>query len=197
MSRGRRQRIAAAVAAGGGIAFAAGRQYGQRRKVFLARPGAYAGHGAVPQQQPVRRPLCDLHPALPGKPHQRIGNIHRTVAYREYPVAPLGFQRHAQPLKAGHGVLRGHGIDGTHQKAGVAPHRRYEFLRGAVVGHIAAALAGHQYFSRGTLPLFQYQHPQAVFGGPAGRKQSRRAAAHYNAVKFVSHGAEWISSFFS
>ena len=170
VSHGSRQGVAAAIAAGAGVAFAAGRQNSQRGKEFFACFGFNTHYGVIPLDELADGGLFYLHAALPGKAHQRVGNIHGAVAYREHPVAALGFQCHPQFLKAGHGVLRRHGVDGAHQKAGVAPHRRYEFLRRAVIGHIAAALAGHQYFARGTLPLFQHQHPQAAFGGPSRRE---------------------------
>ena len=86
MSHGSRQGVAAAIAAGAGVAFAAGRQNSQRGKEFFA-----CHYGVIPLDELADGGLFYLHAALPGKAHQRVGNIHGAVAYREYPVASLYF----------------------------------------------------------------------------------------------------------
>ena len=196
MARLGRQPVPGAVAAGGGVAFAAGGQHRQRGAVFPAISSARAADSAVFQNQPGNGGLYHLHAAPAGKFAQGVGNIHGAVADRKDPAAALGFKRDTQPFKDRHGLLRREGVGRAHQKAGIAPHCGNKLLRGAVIGEVAAALAGHQDLAGGALPLFQHQYPLAALAGKAGGKHPGGPAADDDSVKLL-HGAEWISSFFS
>ena len=136
----------------------------------------------VDRAQELGEGFCDAH--FPGHQalicthpdgHNHSGNIHvhiiiNSLRIEEVPLLP--YMDRPADTKAG---CKHRCTDAAMEyfKAEVMEMCHWENLYQKMCirdSHIAAALAGHQYFARGTLPLFQHQHPQAAFGGPSRRE---------------------------
>ena len=97
------------------------------------------------------------------------------VRYWEHPASALHLQLHAKALEQFHGLCRWKGPQRRIQKARVRAHMAQKFLCRAVVGHIAAALAGDKDLLAGLVHVFQHRHLMPLTHGGTRRHQSCRA----------------------
>ena len=180
VSGGLSQGIAVAVRAGHGIGFPAAGQYHRVRgngfTVFQQHPR----HAAVLLHKclhPAVQP--HLHPRLLQKPRQRAVHVAGLLRAGKHPPPALGFHRAAGLLQQGHHVLRREEAQRAVQEARVAGHLPEKLVQGAVVGQVAAALAGDVHLLAQLLIAFQQGDPRALPGREKRRQHAARAAADH------------------
>ena len=164
MPRRLRHPVAVTGGAGLGIAEAPGGKDHPIRRIF-SPGGLYPGHSPVPDQQGFGPLIPAVHTGLPHISLQGRHHVPGTVRHREYPVSPFGLQGHAHGLKGRFCLLGRKGVHNGVQESGVPGHVLQYRPRRAVIGHIAAALAGDGELPAEALRLFQQQHPRARKSG--------------------------------
>ena len=186
------QLVAAAVAAGGRVADAAGGHQHRPRPQLPAVGGAHAHAAAVLDQQPFGGALQQL--CAGGVAAQRLQHVGGAVALREHPAAPLGFQRHAQALEQFHRRIGRENVQRRVQKPRIVPHHRQKGRHIAVVGQVAAPLAGDQdLLSRPLGVVLQKRHAGALLAGGAGGHQAGRARTDDQQVRHWHGGVSFRS----
>ena len=197
-----RQLVAVAGRTGGGVAHAAGRHQhrvrpvlpaggtphahaAQRRaglflfgvaRVFRCRRGRLCLRCNVLQQQlfcAVVDDICILRIA-----QQRLPDLLRLIGYREHTAAALHLQLHAKPFEQFHGLCRGERPQRGVQKARIRAHMAQKLLCRAVVGHVAAPLAGDKDLLPGLLGMLQHRHLMSLPHGGTRRHQSGCPGSH-------------------
>ena len=128
-------------------------------------------------QQQRRRPVVDQVGAG-GIVQQGLADFCRLVRHREHPAPPLHLQGHTQALKQLLGFGRREGVEGGIQKPGVGSHMAEKFLLVAVVGQVAAALAGDQDFLAWFVGVLQQCNLVPLPCSGAGGHQSSRPRPH-------------------
>ena len=126
---------------GSGIGCAAGGyDHGIRR--VLTGSGSDAVYAVFIVQKGSDLLLHNVHSQPLHHPLHGTRDVRRFIGNGEYPAASLGFQRHAVVLKEGHNVRGSIAEDGAGEELAVFGHVVQHLCRGAVVGHVAPALAG-------------------------------------------------------
>ena len=196
------QLVAVAGGAGGGVAHAAS---GHQHRVGPIFPARGAPHADAPQrraslflfgmarvlrhsggrfrfrrhffqQQLFRavmykfRILCVAEKGLP--------DFFCLVRHREHPAAAFHLQLHAEVLEQFHSLGGRERPQRGKQKPRVRAHMPQEFLRRAIVGHVAAALASDQNFLAGLIHVLQHRHLMPLPHGGTRRHQSRRTGTY-------------------
>jgi len=100
------------------------------------------------------------------------------VGYREHPASALHLQLHAQTLEQLHGLCGRESPQRRIQKARVGAHMAQKLLCRAVVGHIAAALAGDKDLLAGLVHVFQHRHLMPLTYSGTRCHQARRACTY-------------------
>ena len=100
------------------------------------------------------------------------------IRYREYPTAALHLQLHAKAFEQFHGLCRGERPQRGVQKARVRAHMAQKLLCRAVVGHVAAPLAGDKDLLPGLLGMLQHRHLMSLPHGSTRRHQSGCPGSH-------------------
>lgn len=114
-----------------------------------------------------------------GIPLQGACDVVGIVRHGEHPAAPLGLQGDAQALEKGHGVLGGKGRERPVEELPAPGAGGHHLLRRAVVGHVAAALAGDAHLAPQLPVLVKQAHRKAPLQGGARGHQPGGAAAHH------------------
>ena len=109
---------------------------------------------------------------------KRLTDLFRLVRHREHPAAALHLQLHAEVLEQLHGLCRGERPQRGIQKARIRAHMAQKLLRRAVVGHIAASLAGDKDLLTGLFHMLQHRHLMPLPHRRACRHQTSRACTH-------------------
>ena len=196
------QFVAVAGRAGGGVAHAAGgHQYSvcpvfpaggaphahaaQRRaslflfgvtRVFLCRRGGLCLRHDVLQQQLFCTVVDDV--GVLRIAQQRLPDLLGLIRYREHPASALHLQLHAQSFEQLHGLCRGERPQRGVQKARVRAHMAQKLLCRAVVGHVAAPLAGDKDLLPGLLGMLQHRYLMSLPHGGTRRHQSGCPGSH-------------------
>ena len=197
-----RQLVAIAGRAGGGVAHAAGsHQYSvcpvlpagsaphahaaQRRaslflfgvtRVFRCRRGGFCLRHDVLQQQLFCAVVDDV--GVLRIAQQCLPDLLGLIRYREHPAAALHLQLHAKAFEQFHGLCRGERPQRGVQKARVRAHMAQKLLCRAVVGHVAASLAGDKDLLPGLLGMLQHRHLMSLPHGSTRRHQSGCPGSH-------------------
>ena len=180
------QLVAAAVTAGGGIADAAGGHQHRLCVQDAAVGGLHAGAAAVLDAEAAGRPV--KHPGIGGIAAQGFQHVGGAVALGEDPAAPLGLEGDAQGFKQFHGRSGRESVQRRVEKPGVAADKGQELGHVAVVGQIAAALAGDEdLLPRALGVVFQHRDRESPGRGGTGGHQSGRTAAHNQQIRH-GHG---------
>ena len=202
VSRLLRQLVAVTGRTGGGVAHAAG---GHQHSVCPVFPAGSAPHAHAAQRRAClflfgvtrifrcrRGRLYLRHDVLQQQlfcaiiddvrilriAQQRLPDLLRLIRYREHPAAALHFQLHAQGFEQLHGLCRGKSSQRGVQKARVRAHMAQKLLCRAVVGHIAAPLAGDKDLLPGLLGMLQHRHLMSLPHGGTRRHQSGCPGSH-------------------
>ena len=177
--------MAIAGGAGGGIGKPAGCQNdgpaGQRFAAFQRN----ALHRAVRNHQLLHPAMQQyFHACCPQPFFQRSGHIAGLIRNRECPAAPLDLGFAAQALEQRQQVIRRQAIQRAVKKPGISGHVFEKLIPVALIGHVAAALAGDIDFLAQLFVPLQQAHPRP---GPGGKQRSHHsgcAAADYDQVIF-------------
>ena len=202
MSRLLRQLVAIAGRTGGGVAYAAG---GHQHRIRPVLPAGSAPHAHAAQRRAClflfgvarvfrcrRGGLCLRHDVLQQQlfcaiiddvgvlriAQQRLPDLLGLIRYREHPAAALHLQLHAKAFEQFHGLCRGERSQRGVQKARVRAHMAQKPLCRAVIGHIAAPLAGDKDLLPGLLGMLQHRHLMSLPHGSTRRHQSGCPGSH-------------------
>ena len=185
-----RKAVAVAGGAGGGIGLAAGGKDHSRRGKAAA-VGADAGDSAVLGQKLSHPRLTHRHPGFPQGAAQDVDHRRRPVRDRENAVAALDLEGAAAVFKEGLGLLRREAGERGIEKPAVARDVFQNLLPGAVVGHVAAALAGDVELFAETVVRLEEQDLRPVRGRLDRGKHAGGSAADDDHVS--SHGTFSLS----
>ena len=179
--------IAASVRTGDRIGRSAAGQQHRISMVFLPIGAQNAGDFFIRCQQLFDRSLLQMYASFFHLPHQRFQNIRCLIRHRKNTVAALGLERNACIFKKRHCILGIKPRKCRIQKPRILRDIGKQRLPIAVIGDIAASLAGNQQLSSRLFPTFQQQH---AFSKPSGlyrRHHPGSTAADYNQIIFQSH----------
>ena len=143
MPRRHGEGIAVAAGAGHGIALAAG---GEDDRVSLQRFAAHQRHAAdcavllIDSLHPAVQ--ADIHPCRGKRAAQGADHVAGLLRSGEHAPSALGYHRAALVLQQLHHPLRVQEAQCTVQKPRIPGHLPQKLIDSAVVGHVAAALAG-------------------------------------------------------
>ena len=186
MPRPAGQVIAVPRGAGGGIGRpASGQNQGAAGKLPLV--GDKGGHVPLFYVQAGGPGLDhgDLQP--PQLEKQRVDDVSGLVRGGKHPVAPLYLQLHPQVGEKALHIGGGGAAHGAEQKAAVPGGGGQGLLRGAVVGHVAAALAGDVQLAPHLLVALHQAHVRPQSGGGDGGHHPGGAAAHHDQIMLPRH----------
>ena len=127
----------------------------------------------------------DLQP--PQLEKQRVDDVGGLVGGGEHPVTPLYLQLHPQVGEKALHIGGGGAAHGAEQKAAVPGGGGQGLLRGAVVGHVAAALAGDVQLAPHLLVALHQAHVRPQSGGGDGGHHPGGAAAHHDQIMLPRH----------
>ena len=128
------------------------------------------------------------HPGVGGIAAQGLQHIGGMVALGKDPAAPLGLEGDAQGFKQFHSRSGGKGVQRRVEKPRIAADKPEKLRHIAVIGQIAAALAGDEDFLPRTLGVVLQQSDREPPGrGGTGGHQSGRPAAHNQQIRH-GHG---------
>ena len=142
-----------------------------------------SGQGLPIPRQRESPVLNDVHPRPPQGPKQGVDDIRRFIGAGKHPIAPFGFQRDPQFLKERLGPLRrkpGHGAD---EEAVSSGNILQGLRRSAVVGHVAAPLAGDVQLPAQLGVALQQSHRRPGLRRRICGHTARRAAANHHHVR--------------
>ena len=109
---------------------------------------------------------------------QGLPDLLGLVRRREHPASALHLQLHTKALEQLHGLCGRECPQRREQKARVRAHMAQKLFRRAVVGHIAAALAGNQNFLRRFFHVLQHRHLMSLPDSGSRRHQSGGTCPH-------------------
>jgi hypothetical protein len=155
--------------------------------------GRNAGDGVFVGQQRDDASLPEFDIRLPDIALERVDDVGGLIRLWEHPRAPLGLERHAAFLKEAHDLLRGKGVEGAVEKTRIAPHRLQKAVAVAVVGEVAAALAGDEQLAPDAGVAIEKQHARAARRGLSRRHEPGGAGADRDEV-VGSHARSPLSS---
>ena len=184
MPRLPRQLVAAAVAAGGGVADAAGCQNCRLGAQFLPAVGHRAAADAVFQQQLFGAAAHKF--GIAGIVPQGCQHIGGAVTLREHPPPALGFQRHAQLLKQLHRSGRRKGVQAGIQKPPVMAHKGQKLAHIAVACDVAASFSGNQQLLPAAAGVMLHHRDAQPLGARRARSHQPGSAAAQN--QYIGHG---------
>ena len=179
------QLIAVARRAGAGIAQPAGAD--DRAAAGYAPALRFHGADALrPGLDAQRAASQNLHAEPAALARERVGDVVRPVADREDAPAPLGLERDAELLEKGHGVLTAEAVYRALEEPASAGHGLNKLAGRAVVGHVAAALAGYAQLAAQLAVGLEQHDVQAAPRRRDGAHAAGGPAAYYNRVNHLS-----------
>ena len=111
-------------------------------------------------------------------PQQGLPDLLGLVRHREHPASALHLQLHTKALEQLHGLCGRECPQRREQKARVRAHMVQKLFRRAVVGHIAAALAGDQDLLGRFVHVLQHRYLMPLPHGSTRRHQACRTCAY-------------------
>ena len=111
-------------------------------------------------------------------PQQGLPDLLGLVRHREHPASALHLQLHAKALEQLHGLCGWERPQRREQKARVRAHMVQKLFCRAVVGHIAAALAGDQDLLGRFVHVLQHRYLMPLPHGSTRRHQACRTCAY-------------------
>ena len=111
-------------------------------------------------------------------PQQGLPDLLGLVRHREHPASALHLQLHTKALEQLHGFCGWERPQRREQKARVRAHMAQKLFRCAVVGHIAAALAGDQDLLGRFVHMLQHRYLMPLPHGSTRRHQACRTCAY-------------------
>lgn len=170
--------------AGRGIAAPAGGDEHRVRGKLAAVLQPHAPHASALRQDASHARGCfQPRAGRLRKADERVRHVGRPVGHREHPASPLGLERHAERLEERHRVRRGKGAGRAVEEARIGAHIPQKVLGRAVVGDVAAALAGDQQLAGGARPPLEHRDRRAALRGEARREQPGGSPADHDKVR--------------